>query len=199
MVKLTFHPHTLTAALHAGSHAARTTADTDGHGVAITAQPDGSLRIHSDTGADFSRAYADPAPDTDPGADPQPAAVITLHAAASFRRHLTRCGPQDSVELRITPHAVTLIKNGWLNLAAASNKAPTLSPWAYRDLPTADLATEIPSHLHPARDQLHTDLATHAHPDPDSTLEVYPQAHDPHALVWHLGDWALGLTHTPSR
>lgn len=197
MATLTFHPAVLTAALHAGSAAARlaaTTTDPDGGGVAIASQPDGSLTITSGTPASFSRAYADPADDTDPDGAPLPPLVMGLHSVAGFRRHLAQCDPTDRIELRADPVGVSLIKNGWLNLTSASNRAGALTPWTYTDQPALALNAEIPAHLTELHRSLAAALDGHGHPDPEDTLEVYVEAEAPHGLSWHLGDWALGHT-----
>lgn len=201
MAALPFHPATLSAALHAGYAAARlaaTTTDPDCGGVSIAFQPNGSLRITSGTQTAFSRAYADPSPDSDPTGDPLPSTVMDLHSVINLRRHLAQCDPHDSIELRATTLTVALINNDSLNLTSAANRADALTPWAYSDLPAASLNTDIPEHLTPTSQSLTTALAEHGHPDPDSTLEIYTEDDDPHALTWYLGDWALGRTHTPA-
>lgn len=197
MAKLTFHPAVLAAALHAGSAAARmaaTATDPDGGGVAITSQPDGSLTITSGTPASFSRAYADPAEDTDPDGSPLPPLVMGLHSVAAFRRHLSTCDLTDSIELRADTVGVSLIKNDWLNLTSASNRADALTPWTYTDQPALALNTQIPAHLTELHRSLTAALDSHGHPDPEDTLEVYLEAEAPHGLSWYLGDWALGHT-----
>lgn len=197
MATFTFHPAVLAAALHAGSAAARLTTtetDPDGGGVAITSQPDGSLTITSGTPANFSRAYADPTKDTDPNGAPLPPLVMGLHSVDSFRRHLAQCDLTDRIELRADPVGVSLIKNGWLNLTSASNRAGALTPWTYADQPALALNAQIPAHLTELHRSLTAALDGHGHPDPEDTLEVYMETEAPYGLSWYLGDWALGHT-----
>ena len=199
MSQLLYRPSVLARALYVGSYAARkaaTATDPDAGGVGLALQPDGSLRIYSENGQNFSRAYADPAARVDSGTD-APIAALSLHGTSTLQAGLEGLrDTQEPVELRFDAVGVRLVRDHCIIFASASNKADTLAPLEALAGRPRERTDEIPPALQGYRTGLHLELCTGSPAlDPEDALDTWGVQGRDDLIDWHLGDWALGRLH----